>query len=668
MKNEDIQAVAALVALGTVVAPAIAQEQSTPEELYVIGQRLEETTPQQLAKLGNRLEVLTADQLKLGGFDDLSQALQMDTPGLYVAPKSGAFDYINCSLQGSRCEDILWLVDGIRTANRLYNTTTPLDTIPANMIERVEVLYGGQGIFYGTQSVAGVVNVVTKSFSDEPTGSVNVGLDDNSGTHLAGDYRTAFGGHQLALFASKDEADGFQPFPTEDYQPSATDRERGYDVLSFGVKYAYDFNDRSRLSLMYQRTDATLDFLRPMWTAEGVNDRVDDWITAKWDYAASDNVDLYVKAYWHDWDTNFTEVWNDIGPGGVLTGTQTVVSDNLFWGFEDYGVTAVAEIRSPGSFEYAVGYDYQRFWGEDEVWLIEDKTETVNALYGQIRTTREQLENTSLAFGARYNDTSGTFSGTVWNFSGQHDFSDSLYLRGQIGTAFRLPDAEELYLRDCCEQGNPNLEPEESENVEVGIGGQAAGRGDVSLSWQLIAFRRDIDNLITIGAPTPAFPDGRFENIEDAVEQDGWEAVLNIGFGEAMSLWFDYVSTNAETKSDGAPIQDIPESMFKIGFSYRTEAKPLELNVAIVNVGDVFDQVAGVGRVDHGDYTVVDLGMGYYFDAERRNRIGIRLENAFDEEYTTAIARGRRDIDNSSYAARYLGMPRTVHATYTHRF
>ena len=56
--------------------------------------------------------------------------------------------------------------------------------------------------------------------------------------------------------------------------------------------------------------------------------------------AASDTVDLYVKAYWHDWDTEFTEIYNDIGPGGVLTGTQSVVSDHLFWGFEDYGVTA----------------------------------------------------------------------------------------------------------------------------------------------------------------------------------------------------------------------------------------------------------------------------------------------------------------------------------------
>src|SRR5262249_1761042 len=143
---------------------------------------------------------------------------------------------------------------------------------------------------------------------------------------------------------------------------------------------------------------------------------------------------------------------------------------------------------------------------------------TAQGLYGQIRTTEAQLENTSLAFGVRYNTTSGTFDGTVWNLSGQHDFSDRLYLRGQIGTSFRLPDAEELYLRDCCEVGNPNLEPEESENLEVAIGGRSDGSDGPGLSWQFIVFQRDVDNLIGIDMSDPAYPDGIFANFDDTRE------------------------------------------------------------------------------------------------------------------------------------------------------
>ena len=89
-------------------------------------------------------------------------------PGSFWRPKSGPFDYVTASLQGSRTNEILWLVDGVRISNRLYNGTTPLDTIPAHMVERIEVLEGGQGLFYGTQAVAGVVNVVTKAFTDSP--------------------------------------------------------------------------------------------------------------------------------------------------------------------------------------------------------------------------------------------------------------------------------------------------------------------------------------------------------------------------------------------------------------------------------------------------------------------------------------------------------------------
>jgi vitamin B12 transporter len=671
MNKNRLGALAASVSFGAGIGTATAQNApapvGTPEELYVIGQRLEETTPQKLAEVGNRLETLDAAQIRLGGFDDLSQALQMDVPALYVAPKNGAFDYMNCSIQGSRCEDILWLVDGVRTANRLYNTTTPLDTIPANMIERVEVLYGGQGIFYGTQAIAGVINIVTKSFSEEPTGSISLGLDENDSTHLNGDWRASFGDHQIVLFAAQDESDGFQPYPDEAFQPSATDRNRGYDVLTLGAKYAYNFSDKSRLSLLYQRTDNDVDFLRPYQTNVGKNERIDDWITAKWDYAPSDTVDLYVKAYWHDWDTQFTEIFNDLDGNGALTGAQTIESDHLFWGYEDYGVTAVADIHPGGPVEISVGYDYQRFWGEDEVWLIEDKTETAQAVYGQIRSSRSQLENSSVALGLRYNTTSGTFDGTVWTLSGQHDFSDNFYLRGQVGTSFRLPDAEELYLKDCCEVGNPNLEPEESEGVEVGIG----GRTDTAhgFSWQLIVFQRDVDNLIDIDFDNPAFPDGIFANFDRTRETNGWELGFSVGLTEAMTVSLDYTSAESEFEGTGTQVQDVPESLVKLDWTYRGMSLPLDVNVSVLNVGDLFDQVSGgIGRVEHGDYTVVDISGGYYFDEARRHRIGLRLENALDEEYATAVGRGFRDIDGSSYPYANLGAPRQLHATYGYRF
>ncbi len=185
----------------------IAIAQSTEiDEIFVLEKRIEETLPLDLSRYGSRLEIITAEDIERQGFTDIGQSLQRLVPGLFVAPKNGPFDYFSGSLQGSRSQDILWLIDGVRIANRLYNSTMPLDTIPANMVERIEVLKGGQGIFYGTQSVSGVVNIVTKGFSKERDGRVSAGVNSNNGYYAGGYLRGSVSDHEFVLYASKDDA------------------------------------------------------------------------------------------------------------------------------------------------------------------------------------------------------------------------------------------------------------------------------------------------------------------------------------------------------------------------------------------------------------------------------------------------------------------------------
>ena len=234
-----------------------AQGPEDVEEVVVTGARLEQSLPQELADYGNRLTIVSGEQVGNGGFNDVAQVLQSLVPGLYVSPKNGAFDYVDVSLQGSRTNEILWLVDGVRVSNRLYNSVTPFDTIPAHMIERIEVLEGGQGLFYGTQSVAGVVNVITKGFADGTGGSLSAALDSNEGEHFSGFYRGSAGDDQFVLFASRDRADGYEPFPATDFQGSVTERERGYDVKNVGVKYAHDFSEELRLNVGTRRSTAS---------------------------------------------------------------------------------------------------------------------------------------------------------------------------------------------------------------------------------------------------------------------------------------------------------------------------------------------------------------------------------------------------------------------------
>jgi vitamin B12 transporter len=629
------------------------------DEIVVTGQFIEETIPLEISRYGSRVEIITAEQIRSLGTNDIAETLQMLVPGLFIAPKNGPFDYFFGSIQGSRSEDILWLVDGVRITNRLYNGTTPLDTIPAHMVERIEVLRGGQGIFYGTQSVGGVINVVTKAFSNGLDGAVGMSAHSNDGYNVNLSVRDSIGKHQYVIYGSKDDADGYQPFSDADYQPSSTDRNRGYDVATVGAKYAYNASDRSRVVLSYQYTNNQVDYARPQATATAFNAREEDIAIIKWDFTPNDSISMLLKGYYHTWDSLFTRIDNDLAnPGQTIT-----ISDKEYWGYEDYGLNAILRYRAAGGMQYVFGLDSQTFSGSDEVLLIADQEETVNAIFVQART-EDIFENTLLAVGARLNSRSDASNATVWNITGKHNFRGSdFYLRGNVGTSFRLPDAWQLFGNDpCCTQGNPALEAEESFNVNLAIGGEAASIAG-GLVWELVGFRRTVDNLI-------GSADGMRINTANEVKITGAEIILQTTFGSSLTANFNVVVTDAED-AGGEQIPNLPEEAVKLNLQYTSVAQPIGAALGISYVGDVYSDVGGFfptgENVEHGSYTVVNLSGYYDFGRSDQIRLGIRLENALDENYATSVRTSSTDA-GAPYLYSNLGVPRTWHVSLFYQF
>lgn len=626
------------------------------EEVTVTG-RLEETLPQELARYGSRVETISAEQVQRGGYNDITQTVQALTPGLYLSPLSGAFDYVEMSFQGSRSSEVLWLVDGIRLNNRLYSTTTPLDTIPAHMVERIEILEGGEGLFYGTQSVAGTVNIVTRQFSDSPDGQVELGLDTNEGKHASGYFRTSVGDHRFVAFASRDKADGFQPFSDADYQPSGADRKRGYDVANYGLKYAHDFGADVRTSFGYQHTDATLDYVRPFGIARAYNDRNEDLLTGKVDVSAGDHLQLYVKGYYHDWDTLFFEA--DTAPGG-----PQVVNDNEFWGFEDYGANLLAKYSPGGALEYLAGWDYQHYSGQDQVFLIAPNAETVHAPFAQLRTTSAWRRDVRLSLGARYNDPGKGQSSMVWSATGAWDITPTLFARTSFGTGFRLPDAYELFVIDpCCEQGNPDLKPERSQYLNLSVGGRT-GTEDQGFGWELVGFFRDVKDLIDI-VTGPGGID-TLDNIAGTTKVRGGELILSGQFGADLSANASYTVTDAKPAGASLQQQEVPKTLAKLALNYAPRDGAMFAGLTLLHTGDVFRNAAGARR-NYGDYYVLDLNAGVRLGADRRHRLSVRLENALDEDYASRVRSGTLDA-GGTYAFSFRGTPRTLHANYAYEF
>ena len=638
------------------------------DEVVVTAHRLEENLPKELAEYGNRLNTIAVEDIRAGGYADVAQGLQALAPGLYVQPKNGPFDYADISLLGSRTDDVLWLIDGVRINNRLYSGTPPNDTLPAGMVDHIEVLEGGQALFYGTTALAGAVNIVTRPFTGTTKASINVGGDTNSSGHFDGFFSDGFGRQQVVTYASYDKSQGFEAFRPQDYQPSATDRDRGHDVLTLGAKYAFNFTDQLRLSASYQHTKADLDFALPYRVARDVNSRHEDLATAKLDYTVNDNASFFIKSYYHRWHTSYDTVYNDL----QNPGTVDVLYENAFWGYNDYGVNALSKFSFTKGLEYYLGYDLQIYGGRDEVLVIEPVKEHTQAVFGQIRVTPDLIPNAHLAAGFRFNAPDVGEHATIWNLSGQYDFTDSFYFKTTLGTNFRLPTAEELFANDPQdERGNPNLLPERSKSINASIGGSVSS-GESRYSWELVGFARDITNLIDYATFDDVTGQAVFGNVPGRVKARGAEIALTASFTESTSAQLNF--TFNQSKQDGGVQTDrVPEQLLKAGLDYHPQLLAFGATLNVSYTGKTYVTVGG-DSLEYGKYAVVDLSGRYFLDNVRKQRLSISVQNLFDREYGRPN-RGCLDVPtdgpydcSSPYIYINRGLPRTAVFRYTYDF
>jgi iron complex outermembrane receptor protein len=151
----------ALVVPDGVYAQA-SDDEGTLEEVVVTGSRIKRSDTSSISPIS----VLTEQDLAVSGnltIDNFLQDMPAVNGGDYGVginnPPSG---YASVSLRGLGPNRTLVLVNGKRFASASVNGFVDLNTIPTAIVDRVEVLRDGASTVYGTDAIAGVVNVITK--------------------------------------------------------------------------------------------------------------------------------------------------------------------------------------------------------------------------------------------------------------------------------------------------------------------------------------------------------------------------------------------------------------------------------------------------------------------------------------------------------------------------
>jgi iron complex outermembrane receptor protein len=217
------------------------------------------------------IQVITSEQASLEGTVDTAELLQSSTAASTATQINNFFTgYVvtggagvnTISLRGLGANRTLVLVNGRRAGPAGVSGTvgpTDLNTIPSSQIERVEILTDGASSIYGSDAVAGVVNIITKTNQD--------------------------GGNFQAFASIPVESGG------EEYRVNASHgwtTDRGY--LTLGADYyerkALLFGDRDMFACPQDR----------VYYDENLNIRADLIDPATGDYKCSSSINAFVRA------------------------------------------------------------------------------------------------------------------------------------------------------------------------------------------------------------------------------------------------------------------------------------------------------------------------------------------------------------------------------------
>lgn len=130
---------------------------AVPAEVTVTGSRIRRID----AETASPVFTFGEEQVKDSGFATIGDIVRQlpNVAGGGMSPGDNAYGGTgrsDISLRGLGADRTLILIDGVRFYARDVNA------LPANMIERVEVLKDGASAIYGSDAIAGVVNFITK--------------------------------------------------------------------------------------------------------------------------------------------------------------------------------------------------------------------------------------------------------------------------------------------------------------------------------------------------------------------------------------------------------------------------------------------------------------------------------------------------------------------------
>ena len=473
------------------VAPAAASAQEadggtpvvpTPPELttVVTGTR----APQRVQDSTVATEVITRRQIQESGARDVAEVLQ-SRPGLELFQNVGA---TALRMQGLGPEYSLVLIDGQRPTGRL-NGGLDISRLPVEDIEQIEIVKGPSSVLWGSDALAGTVNIITRR-ARKPLGGTATG---SFGLLTQADVQAT--GEATSGPWSVAASGGYRHRDAYDHAPqSAATSGSSLDQGQGSARGTFGGGDASRIS-----GDVRVDFTRRV--QHGVDQ---SGVGAVIDRRSRDNI-LEGRA----------AARIPAGRGALGASLGVSIYDRRFI-LDQRGSSALDDVQDSRDdnvqlglqLDQALGETHQAMAGGEVLLerLVSPRLETGTgqrlrgALFLQDAWTPRLERPLSLVGGVRL-DADSTFGAAVTpRLAARFDPAPELVLRASTGLGYRAPSFQEQLLdfenpsAGYVVVGNPGLRPERSFGSTAGAEWRPSEAWLLSLGlfwnelWDMIGF------------------------------------------------------------------------------------------------------------------------------------------------------------------------------------
>ena len=414
--------------------------------------------------------VLGDEQIRASGAVTIGDLLARQ-PGLELSRNGGPGTATSLHLRGAETRFTAVYIDGIRVDSQSTGGA-PWESIALGQVERIEIVRGPAAAVYGSDAIAGVVQIFTRKGEGPFTPYLGVGAGSRRSGRVEAGFSGQSGALDYALGAARELSRGYNSMPAGN-----PDRD-GYRQSSASGRLGWKINDAHRVDLSgtHTRMDAQYDGFLPGLDDHGLN-RLST-LGAAWSAQWS-------KRYSTRLSVSESDQRYETVPSPYLSKTRlrNVLLQNE-WREGSHLFTAALERRE----DHLVNAPIDQGRHQNAIALGYGFSGGPHTLQVNLRHDRDS------EFGGQ------TTGGAAYGYG----FAPGWRATVAAGTSFRVPT---LYQR-FSEYGQPALQPEKGRNIELGL---HWAQGDSRFG--VTAYRNRVTNLIVFGAPGPcAGAFGCYEN------------------------------------------------------------------------------------------------------------------------------------------------------------